>query len=331
MFYKTIAATVLAGVALVAPVTAEELRFSSFEPPVAFMTSKMFPEWGQRVEEATKGEVTVKMFPGGTLGRSPAQQLKLVEDGVADIAFVVPGYNPGVFPGLTVGELPFIVETSKTGSEALWSVFEQGLMDGDFDKFKIIGLFTTTPQNVVSKPEILMPEDLKGRNFRASSPNLLRTIEDMGAVAVGGITGPTIAESISRGVIDGSFNEWNAVKTFRIGDAIDYALEVPLGTTPLMVVMNKQKYESLSPEAQAGIDEVSGAAFASILGERFDAEDAAAREGYVKAGKIKINEPDQATLDAWRAATQPATDAWIAESEGNRKLYDAFVAANHKE
>ena len=284
MFYHNLTtAAVIAGF-LATPALAEELRFSSFEPPVAFLTAKVFPAWGKAVEDATKGEVTVKIYYGGTLGRSPAQQLKLVEDGVADLAFIVPGYNPCVFPGVTVGELPFVVTSAKAGSQAMWSVFEQGLLDGDFDKYKIIGLFTTSPQFVASKPAIHQPADMKGLNFRASSPNLLVAIEQMGAVAVGGITGPTIAESISRGVIEGSFNEWNAIKSFRVGEAIENVLEVPMGTSPLMVVMTKSKYEGLSDQARAGIDAVSGAAFATAFGEAFDGSNAAARADYAAKG-----------------------------------------------
>lgn len=317
-----LAATLVAGMA-----SAETLRFSSFEPPVAFLTKDVFSAWADAVAEATGGEVKVKIFAGGTLGRSPAQQLKLVEDGVADVAFIVPGYNPGVFPGMTVGELPFVVTSSQSGSEAMWSVYEQGLLEGDFDKYKIIGLFTSAPQYVASKGEILMPSDLDGKDFRASSPNLLVAIEDMGAVAVGGITGPTVAESISRGVIEGSINEWNAIRSFRIGEAVDHVLEVPMGTSPLMIVMNKDTFASLSPEAQAGIDSVSGAAFATSFGEAFDAENAAARQDYIDGGKITVTEPDQATLDAWETASQPAIDAWLTQSEGNAALLDAFRAA----
>ena len=327
MFYHNLTtAAVIAGF-LATPALAEELRFSSFEPPVAFLTAKVFPAWGKAVEDATKGEVTVKIYSGGTLGRSPAQQLKLVEDGVADLAFIVPGYNPGVFPGVTVGELPFVVTSAKAGSQAMWSVFEQGLLDGDFDKYKIIGLFTTSPQFVASKPAIYQPADMKGLNFRASSPNLLVAIEQMGAVAVGGITGPTIAESISRGVIEGSFNEWNAIKSFRVGEAIENVLEVPMGTSPLMVVMTKSKYEGLSDQARAGIDAVSGAAFATAFGEAFDGSNAAARADYATKGKITITEPDQATLDAWRVASQPALDAWLAAGENRQSLLDAYRAA----
>lgn len=327
MFYKTLTPAVIAATLLSGTAMAETLRFSSFEPPVAFISAEIIPEWIKEVQEATNGEIKVKLFAGGTLGRSPAQQLKLVEDGVADLAFIVPGYNPGVFTGVTVGELPFVVTSSKAGSEAMWSVYEQGLLEGDFEKYKIIGLFTSSPQHVASKGAVMMPSDLDGKNFRASSPNLLVAIEDMGAVAVGGITGPTIAESISRGVIEGSFNEWNAIKSFRVGEAVDHVLEVPMGTSPLMIVMNKDKYESLSDEARSGIDAVSGAAFATAFGEAFDAATAEARSEYAATGDITITEPDQATYDAWEAASQPAIDAWLAQGEDRQALLDAYRAA----
>ncbi|MFM1855306.1 MAG: transporter DctP subunit [Pseudomonadota bacterium] len=327
MTHRFLAALTLALGVLASAASATELRFSSFEPPVAFLTKNVFPEWGRRVAEATKGEVTVKMFPGGTLGRSPAQQLQLVADGVADVAFIVAGYNPGVFPGVTVGELPYTVTSAKAGSMAMWTVYEKGLLDGDFDKYKIIGLFTTSPQGVASKGKLATPADMKGKKFRASSPTLLTAIEKMGAVAVGGITAANLAESVSRGVIDGSFNEWNAIKSFRLMETVSHVLEVPMGTSPLMVVMNKKKYEGLSPAARAGIDKVSGAAFATYFGEQFDAQNAAARAEAVKAGKITITVPDKATVDAWRAASQPAIDGWLAANPKRAALLDAYRAA----
>lgn len=307
--------------------SAAELRFSSFEPPAAYLTKNVFPEWGRRVAEATKGEVTVKMFPGGILGRSPAQQLQLVADGVADLAFIVPGYNPGVFPGMSVGELPYVVTNAKDGSKAMWKMYEKGMLKGDFEKYKIIGLFTTSPQGVASKGKIMSPTDINGKKFRASSPMLLTAIEKMGAVAVGGITAANLAESVSRGVIDGSFNDWNAIKSFRLMEAIDHVLEVPMGTSPLMVVMNRQKFESLSPAAKAGIDKVSGAAFAAYFGEQFDTISGAARAEAVKGGKIAITVPDKSTSAAWLAATRPSIDAWLSTDSKNAALLDAFTAA----
>ena len=323
---RTVAALALtAGFASSA--AAEMLRFSSFEPPVAFLTKEVFSGWAKRVTDASGGEASVKIFAGGTLGRSPAQQLQMVADGVADIAFIVPGYNPGVFPGMTVGELPFTVTSSQAGSEALWAMYEQGMLAGDFDKYKIIGLFTSAPQAVASKSQIRMPTDMNGLNFRASSPELLVAIENMGAVPVGGITGPGVAEAISRGLIDGSFNEWSALKSFRILEAVEHVLEVPMGTSPLMIVMNKAKYESLSDKAKAAIDANSGAAFATAFGQAFDVQNDAVRADAVKAGKLTITTPDAATLAAWQQATRPSIEQWIAKTENGQAIYDAYLAA----
>lgn len=325
--FKLTAAAIALSSTFASGAWAEMLRFSSFEPPVAFLTKNVFPAWAENVTKASEGDVEIKMFPGGTLGRSPAQQLQMVADGVADIAFIVPGYNPGVFPGVTVGELPFTVTSSQAGSEAIWKLFEAGQLAGDFDKFKIVGIFTTAPQAIASKSVIKMPADMNGKNFRASSPNLLVAIEKMGAVPVGGITAPTIAESISRGLIDGSFNEWNALKSFRIMEAVENVLEVPMGTSPLMVVMNKAKYEGLSDKGKAAVDQFSGAAFATAFGMAFDGQNNAVREEAVAAGKLNITTPDEATVAAWKEATQPAIDQWIANTENGQAIYDAFVAA----
>lgn len=327
MFNRIIAGAALTVAALSGPMSAETLRFSSFEPPVAFLTAKVFPAWAERVAEATNGDVTIEMFPGGTLGRSPAQQLKLVADGVADIAFVVPGYNPGVFPGVTVGELPFVVNSSEAGSKAMWSVYEQGLLEGAFDNYYIVGLFTTTPSSIATVEPVMMPEDTKGMNLRGSSPTLLASIEAIGGVAVGGIAAPTIAESISRGVIEGSFNEWNALKSFRIQEVVNHVLEVPMGTSPLMVVMNKARYEGLSEEARMAIDAVSGAAFAEAFGKAFDEEAGSARAAAIDEGRLSIVNPDQAALDAWRIASAPSIEGWLAEGPGRHALLDAFTAA----
>src|SRR5581483_9658707 len=45
-----------------------------------------------------EGGLRIVLYSGGTLGRELAKQPSLVRDGVADIAFVVPGFTPELFP-----------------------------------------------------------------------------------------------------------------------------------------------------------------------------------------------------------------------------------------
>ena len=306
---------------------AETLRFSSFEPPVAHVTKNILTPWAADVSGASNGELEVTIFPGGTLGRSPAQQLKLVEDGVADIAWVIPGYTPGRFDQGTVSELPFLVRNAAAGSAAMWSLFEQGLFSGDYDKFKMIGVMVSAPNGLATTKEVRAPEDLRGMNLRAPGPTMLSAIDALGAVPVGGITGPSLAESISRGLIDGTFTQWGAIETFRAGEVVKNYVDLPLGGTPMLIVMNKARYESLSDTARAAIDKFSGAAFSERFGKSFDQNVAEARERNL--AKYKINEIilDEAMTGKWRDALAVSTSDWIAQHENGQAIYDGLAKA----
>lgn len=306
---------------------AEVLRLSSFEPPVAHVTKNILTPWAEDVNAASDGELDIQIFPGGTLGRNPAQQLKLVEDGVADIAWVIPGYTPGRFDQGTVAELPFLVPNATVGSEAMWKLSQSGLLTGDYENFKLIGVMASYPNGLASTVEVTEPADLKGQNIRAPGPVMLSAINSLEAVPVGGITGPTLAESISRGLIAGTFTQFGAIETFRVGDVISHYIDLPLGATPMLIVMNKAKYDGLSDTAKAAIDQYSGAAFSERFGKSFDANVAEAQERILAENEIAVLDTDEALTAKWQEAMSVATTDWIAQTENGQAIYDAFKAA----
>jgi TRAP-type C4-dicarboxylate transport system substrate-binding protein len=319
-----------AAIAFGTTATAEILRFSSFEPPVAHVTKNILTPWAENVNAASGGELDVQIFPGGTLGRNPAQQLKLVEDGVADIAWVIPGYTPGRFDQGTIGELPFLVPSTTAGSGAIWSMYEQGLLGGDYEKFKLIGVMMSAPNGLASAAEIRTPADIKGVNLRAPGPTMLGAIDALGAVPVGGITGPGLAEAMSRGLISGTFTQFGAIETFRVGETMSYYLDLPLGATPMLIVMNQAKYDGLSDKAKAAIDQYSGKVFSDTFGQSFDQNVTEARERVLAANDITVIDPDDAMRKEWEDALAVSTTEWIAGHENGQALYDAFVAAIDK-
>ena len=310
--------------------SAEILRFSSFEPPVAHVTKNILTPWAAKVNAASDGELDIQIFPGGTLGRNPAQQLQLVEDGVADIAWVIPGYTPGRFDQGTIGGLPFLVPNGTVGSEAMWSLHDQGLLTGDYEKFKLIGVMTSSPNAVASSVEVRTPADMKGLNFRAPGPTMLSAIDALGAVPVGGITGPGLAEAMSRGLISGTFTQFGAIETFRVGETISHYLDMPLGATPMLIVMTQAKYASLSDKAKAAIDQYSGRVFSEEFSKSFDQDVAGARERVLAANDISVIEPDDALTQQWKDALSLSTTEWIAGHENGQAIYDAFVMAIDK-
>lgn len=330
MLNRLIAAAVFTSVAIVSAAVAMAneqitLRFSSFEPLQAFITSKILTPWTQRVTAESQGTLKIEMYPGGTLGRDPAGQLKLVLDGVADIAWIVPGYTPGRFDPVMVVELPFVVPDAYAGSVALTRMFEKGLLKGGgFDDVKFLCVCTNNPIFVNTNFPATKIEDIKGRKFRAAGPVSLNVIKSLGAIPVGGITGPVLAENLSRGVIDGTLNEWNALQTFRVLDVAKNQIILPLGSTSLMVVMNKAKYASLPPAAKAGLDKNSGEVFAKLFGRMFDQNNDAVFQAAKNDRNRTITILNAEQQKPWRTAVQPAIDEWKKSTPDGDKLLKAF-------
>ena len=322
-------ALLLLAAALLAPAVsraqATELKFASFPPPPGALNHDVLGPWVKEVNEALKGSATVRLFAGGTLGRDPVQQFKLVRDKVADIAYVVMGYTPGEFPDSTIFELPFLIESSLEGSLAHWRLYERGLLRG-YDKAKFLGAFSIPPQSLHTSFKLARIEDLKGQKIRSAGPYQSATIELLGGTAVSGIPVSGAAEAISRGVVQGVLSDWNGMVAFRIGDAAKNHYELPFGTAAAGVFMNLEAYNALPAQARAVIDKHSGAALSRLHGVEFDKR---YRENLEKTRPQKEHTfvfPAPAERDAIKARLQPITERWIQENPEGRKRYDAMTA-----
>jgi TRAP-type C4-dicarboxylate transport system substrate-binding protein len=300
------------------------LKFASFEPPQAPFTARAFATWAEDVSKASNGTLKIEMFAGGTLGRNPLQQFKLVQDGVADIAWTVPGYTPGRFDDTEVVELPFIVNNSTEGSLALTRMLAKDQLVG-FADLKVLMLGNVPPVSLHGKFPIRTLADLKGKRMRTGSSVGGKITEAMGAVPV--LMGaPQTAEAISKGVVDGTLAEWNFVATFKIDEVAQHHMLLPLGGTAVMVPMLKKRYELLPPAARAAIDKFSGEAFARRFAAVGDAQMTAVPAAIDQKGKNTIVRPDAATQDAFKKAVQPVTDEWRKAKPRNERVYQAFVA-----
>jgi len=302
-----------------------ELKFAAFPPPQGALIQDVLGPWTKDVNEALKGTVNIRLFPGGTLGRDPVQQYKLVRDRVVDIGYVVQGYTPGDFPDATILELPFLIENSLEGSVGHWRMHERGLMRG-YDKVKVLGLFSIPPQSLHASVKLTRIEDLKGLKIRSAGPYQSAAIELLGGTPVSGIPVPQAAEAISRGVVQGVLSDWNGMIAFRISDAVKYHYEVPIGTAAAGIFMNLEAFNALPQAAKAAIESRSNQVLSRLHGIEFDKR---YRENIEKTKAEKdrtFTFPSAAERADIKRRLQPITDRWIQENPEGRKRYDAFVA-----
>jgi TRAP-type C4-dicarboxylate transport system substrate-binding protein len=332
-FFIRAAVAAAAALAHLAPAVAQEpvtLRYATFLPPNGLFTSAegAMGRWGKAIEQDSGGMVKLQIFPGGTLGaagRDPGAQLKLVTDGIADIAFIIPSTTPGRFPDDNLFGLP-VSDNAAEGSLTFWRLHQQGLMRGYQDKsFYVIGLIVNPPNMLHSKQPIVRLEDMKGKRIQASGTEQQELVRALGATPVGTVTVRDAAEAISRGVIDGTPKDWLAMHSFRISDAAPHHVNLPMGASTIMFAMNRAKYDSLPEKARAAIDKHSGEQFVRITGQMFDAYTLKDYQKTLADKKHTVVELAPAEKARWDKSMDGVTESWRNKDKVNETLWQAFL------
>lgn len=305
------------------------LRYATFLPPGGLFTAPdgVMGRWAKSVEEASGGQVKIQILPGGTLGaagRNPGAQLKLVTDGIADIAFVIPSTTPGRFPDDNLFGLP-VTESAAEGSLTFWRLYQQGLMRGYDDKsFYVIGLLVNPPNVLHTKGPVTQVEDLRGLRLQASGAEQQELVRALGATPVGTVSVREAAEAISRGVVDGTPKDWLALHSFRIADAATHHVNIPMGASTIMFALNRAKYDSLSPKAREAIDRFSGEPFVRLAGKMFDEYTGAKHKETAddKKRSVITLAPDERAR--WDKAMGTVVAQWRQRDATNERLWQAF-------
>jgi TRAP-type transport system periplasmic protein len=315
-----VAALAISGSAHAQEVT---LRLSAFIPAQAPTFAQVIKPWADAINEEGKGVLKIDTFPGGALGGNPGLQPKMVNDGVADIALVIPAYSPGRFPDNDVMELPRLVNNSTESSQVIYRLYKRGLLRG-YDDFYVVMLSTTNPYAVHTKRPVKTIEDIKGLKLRAGGPVSSSAMRALGAVPVG-MPITEVAENVSRGVIDGSGGDWDVMYSFRIIEAAKHHyMAAALGTVPVAVLMNKKVYDGLPAKAKALIDKHSGEIMSKKFGAVHDGVQAKRLEETKAAADQTMVFPPDAELAKWDKAMAPVIADWVKTHPNGEKLSAAL-------
>ncbi|TAH42355.1 MAG: TRAP transporter substrate-binding protein [Betaproteobacteria bacterium] len=325
---------VLAATLLPAAAHAQEviLKVAHFLPPVSTMHAKVIVPWCDKIAAESQGKLKCQIYPAMQLGGTPPQLLNQVRDGVADIVWTLPGYTPGRFPASEVFELPFITTTHEASSRALWD-FMQKHSAKELAGMKPIATWVNGP-NVLHfrDKQVKTLEDLKGVKVRAPSRLGTKMLAALGASPVG-MPVPQMAESLSKGVIDGALIPWEVVPATKTHELTKFhaesGVQQAMTTATMIYVMNQKRYDSLPEDLKKVIDNNSGRETSAWVSAQFRSADAAGREAATARGNTVYQiAPEE--LAKWKTATAQVDDDWIKEVSGNgldgKKLYDDAVA-----
>lgn len=309
---------------IISTASATELKLATFEPPKAFIASKILAAWADKVNKCSNSALNVKMYAGGVLG-SPPKQYDIVTSGVADISWTVLGYIGGQFPLSSVVELPFLTKTSKAGSRALNTLFEEGYLDKEMAGIKLIGLHSNPGYQIHMKDtKVVKPADFKGKKMRVPSKIAGTILKTLGATGVK-VPAPGTSEALNKGVIDGTPFPYTAIGSFRLFDVTKYHTEVNITNATFGLIMNEGKYNGLSSAAKGCVDKHSGQWFGDWASNLIDTQNAKMRVQVENTPGHEITVASDSVLAEYKKILAPIESDWLAEMKGKGLDGDAVL------
>ncbi|MDR3376820.1 MAG: TRAP transporter substrate-binding protein [Ancalomicrobiaceae bacterium] len=303
-------------VALASPAAAEEvtLKISHFLPAGAPTQKKVLEPWCEQLKADSGGRIGCQFYPAMQLGGTPAQLVDQAKNGVADVVWTAPGYSTGRFPRIEAFELPFVVKDALSGSRAVWQFYEAHAKE-EFAAYHVLAFHVDGGQAIhTGSRTVEKIDDWKGLKLRASTRLGAKVVAALGGAPVA-MPPSQLTESISKGVVDGAMGAWELVRTLKLDEVTKFHGQPAKGqpypsATVLMVLMNKQKYDSLAPDLKTLIDKTTGLVMTEQLGAAFDAENANAHAAVIQAGG-KITDFSPELTEAMHTAVAQVEDEWV--------------------
>jgi TRAP-type C4-dicarboxylate transport system substrate-binding protein len=331
MLTRCLLAAAVAGVTAASAQAETTLRMAHFWPGASGINEAIFEAWAETIEEASGGDLTVEMFPSGTLAK-PDAIYEAVANGIADIGATAQGYTAGRFPLSQIVELPGVATTATQGACVLQTLYDDGHLDSEYEDTRPLFMFTTGPGGIHTiDTDVQRPEDLEGLRIRRPTAVAGQMLDNMGAEPVG-MPAPDIYTSMQRGVIDGLSFPWEGLKGFRINELVNYHTEVPFYTLIFVATMNQRAYDSLAPEQQAVINNNAGMKWAENAGEVFDRLDVEGKQEAADAGHTIREIDDPLDHPDWQKPLKDGIESYLTELEERglpgREVYDAALDAS---
>jgi TRAP-type C4-dicarboxylate transport system substrate-binding protein len=283
--------------------------------------------WAADIEKASGGTIKMTVFPSEQLGKA-FDHYDMARDGIADVTYVSPGYQPGRFPIIAAGNLPFVFADPKKGVLAL-NAWYRKYAATEMKDTHFCFAFMHEPGALHGKKKILLPTDLNGVKVRPAQSSIGEMVKLFGGTNVQA-SAPESRDALERGVADEITFPWGSLMLFGIDKVVRYHMDVPLYTTMFTYNINLNTYNSLSPAQKNVIDDHCTAEWAAKINDPWADFEA---NGRLKLKSMEGHEVYPLTdqeLGEWKKAVKPLHDSWagaVKKAGGDPVTIDAELQA----
>lgn len=216
--------------------------------------------WANEIRERTNGEVDIKIFWEGALGKAK-ENLGLIQQGAIELAAMSPGYFPSELPfhaapnsiPMAMSEVPQATELM----ERLLQEVPEFDMEAQRNGMKALFFHHLNPYKLVCKEPVSSVADMNGKKVRTWGKDMPRMVEAAGGVAVT-LGLPELYEGLSRGTVDCIPFSVDLMVSYKIYEVAKHIHHITLWEGPTNAVwISRAVWDGFTDEQRAIVQEVS--------------------------------------------------------------------------
>jgi TRAP-type C4-dicarboxylate transport system substrate-binding protein len=300
------------------------IQVATFVPEQSVGVAKVIRPWMNSAQQEVGSKARFQGFWGGSLGKDAFKQFDLVRAGVADVAWILPGYHGRQFEDMQMFELPFLFENATEAALVGWQLCEKRLLRG-LEDVHLVGFFASEVSNVWMANPLKSLDELKGKKIRSVGAVHAEWLKVMGASAET-MDSPEMNEGLQRRTLDGVIQSWSGMRTFKTLPLVRQNQLAPVGVIPFLLLMNRKTFDGLAKDVQDAVMKHGGTTFARSAGAAYEGVGEEIRAGVEKEGRIQLAALSPADKARYAEQAQAVHKWWIQKSPNGEKIYAETLA-----
>ncbi|MDF1873944.1 TRAP transporter substrate-binding protein DctP [Vannielia sp.] len=308
-----------------------DLKISHAFPPTHYLIEHGLDIWVNGLKEDLGDRVDFTIYPAQQLGKA-AEGLDLVSNGAADLVFTATSYHPTQITVSGVAELPGVFSDICVATRASMEMSREGaLFDKvDFEPSGVRAIYNASlpTYNVVTATrKVEKLEDFEGLKLRTTGAAMDLTARTLGAAAVR-MPSAELFQAAQRGTVDGALYLYAGMPPYDLQTVFKHSTEgVSMGSTHVVLLMNREKFDSLPDDVQE-VFLRHGVAAAENNCAWMAENDSLVRDKMVDEAGLEVVKLGAEETARWKERTDAVAADWAASvGEHGAEAVEAYTAA----
>jgi tripartite ATP-independent transporter DctP family solute receptor len=207
-------------------------------------------ELAKRVEEKTKGQLKVEVYPSGQLGENPAM-LQGVQIGTIEGIIIPTLFISGFHELYNVLDLPFLFPDTDTALRFSKDAAGQSLLKSVESKgVKGLAFWAQWMNIAVANFPATSPDAFKGKKFRTMPARIVMDrFQEWGASPVPTVLGE-LYNALQQKVVDGASLTFTEIFDFKLHETVKYITKLDDSLLAEVILVNKKWFDGLPADVR---------------------------------------------------------------------------------